>query len=148
MKNPDEQIERYQLARITDCTSQENQSLREQLAAVEHDRNNLLNQNVMLREALERFAPIDLRYKTVPETFAFDVLKARKALAATDDLDGLILCEREPRAAELMVRDGKTDWRRYNVYDDVKTAQWHADKVQGPPLLIEVVPLYRPRRPE
>ena len=42
---------------------------------------------VMLREALDRFALIDLRFETLPETFAFDVLGARKALADTADLE-------------------------------------------------------------
>ena len=76
----------------TDCTSQENQSLREQLAAVEHDRDNLLNQVVMLREAIDR----------QPYTMDKQVCEA---LAATSDLDRYILCERESVAALERQRD-------------------------------------------
>ena len=87
------------------------ESLRELLAqaeinfALEHDDKLELEQQlatsqkreVMLREALERFALIDLRFETLPETFAFDVLGARKALTATEaDLGGLILCDGKP----------------------------------------------------
>ena len=90
---------------------EEIESLRELLAqaeinfALEHDDKVELEQQlaasqkreVMLREALDRFALIDLRFETLPETFAFDVLGARKALTATEaDLGGLILCEKEP----------------------------------------------------
>ena len=61
---------------------------------------------LLLRGALERFALIDLRFETLPETFAFDVLGARKALAATDDLSQYILCEKEPVGYGLFDGDG------------------------------------------
>ena len=81
---------------VPDCADMI-EMLADQLAAIEHDRDNLLNQVVMLRGALERFALIDLRFETLPETFAFDVLGARKALTATEaDLGGLILCDGKP----------------------------------------------------
>ena len=130
---PREELERQIMSSLVPKNEREHwacreiESLREQLAAVEHDRDNLLNQNVMLREALDRFAPIDLRYKTLPETFAFDVLKARKALAATDDLDGYILCEKEPIA-----------WESPDLYPQIVDHQRRSTDA----------PLYRPRRPE
>ena len=75
------------IRRVDECIA-----LRQQLAASQV-------REVMLREALDRFALIDLRFETLPETFAFDVLGARKALAATEaDLGRYILCEKEPVA--------------------------------------------------
>ena len=100
----------HDIALFTSNQKKEIESLRDQFAqaeinfALEHDDKVELEQQlaasqkreVMLREALDRFALIDLRFETLPETFAFDVLGARKALTATEaDLDGVILCERK-----------------------------------------------------
>ena len=76
-------------------------------------------------------------------TYCDEYAPALKALAATEaDFADLILCKREPVAAQLMVRFEHTGWKRYNVYDDLKTANWHAAQCEGDPLLIRVIPLY------
>ena len=106
----------------------ETESLRQQLA-------NREKQIVMLRDELLRVKGICLREVGIG-------IVNEVVLADTSDLDQFILCKREPVAAQLMVRFEHTGWKRYNVYDDLETANWHAAQCEGDPLLLMVDPLY------
>ena len=93
---------------------QENQSLRQQLAAVEHDRDNLLNQNVMLRKAIEKYLLESDHHSDSHVQFYAEMLEA---LAYTEaELGGLILCEREPHyLVEDVTENGKNVFNAYRA---------------------------------
>lgn len=59
-----------------------------------------------------------------------------------------------PLAWELLVRDQRTDWKRYNLYETEKAATNAMERTKGEPLQLKVRPLYalewvsvRDRRP-
>ena len=48
----------------------------------------------------------------------------------------------EPVAWRVMVRDSKTEWRQYALYETEKAAQNTVKKVEGAPLQVRAEPLY------
>ena len=131
---------------VPDCADMI-EMLADQLAAIEHDRDNLLNQVVMLRGALDRIEA----WREHTLEFAVDHGSngvrdyyrqiAHTALAATNDLDHLILCEREP--VGYLFQNEETG---LTMSVDVQQVEWGFEKKN--PRLINCGPLYRPRRPE
>ena len=96
---------------VPDCADMI-EMLADQLAAIEHDRDNLLNQVVMLREALEFYASPD----TAADWEQDHGQTAQAALAATSDLDRLILCEKEPHyLVEDVTENGKNVFNAYRA---------------------------------
>lgn len=47
-----------------------------------------------------------------------------------------------PLAWELLVRDDRTDWKRYNIHETEGSAQRALERVSGEPLQAKVRPLY------
>ena len=56
---------------------------------------------------------------------------------STDGLGGMT-----PLAWELLVRDQRTDWRRYSIYETEKAAINTMERAKGEPLQLKVRPLY------
>ena len=53
----------------------------------------------------------------------------------------------EPVAWRVMVRDSKTEWRQYALYETEKAAQSTVKKVEGDPLQVMAQPLYAAPQP-
>ena len=47
-----------------------------------------------------------------------------------------------PLAWELLVRDDRTDWNRYNIHETERSAQKALERVSGEPLQVRIRPLY------
>jgi predicted nuclease with TOPRIM domain len=76
-------------------------SINEDLSAMEDQLSDHIKRDVMLRDALQQLHDNIAEYARINHLGGFDnqdMRMARKALADTADLDGLILCEKEPVA--------------------------------------------------
>ena len=115
--------------------------LREQLAKRE-------KQNVMLRDRL--FLLTDYaeesdrcKYGTLSTRLVLDI--AQKALDATADLAGLILCDAEPVAWSTFDGEGGYNYRSYIDNEDYQDK--YRKRNQSPTYLNWVEPLYKARKP-
>lgn len=68
-----------------------------------------------------------------------DVIAELEALSAAKAV--------EPVAWRVMVRDSKTEWRQYALYETEKAAQSTVKKVKGDPLQVVAQPLYSNPQP-
>ena len=115
------------------------ESLRQQLA--ERDK-----QVVMLREVIER--NIERMHFAEPWSAAeSDIEFSREALAATADLDGMIVCYAEPVAWQTFDGEGGYDYRSYEDNEDYRDDYIKRNSSQK---FYEnwVIPLYRAWEPK
>lgn len=69
-------------------------------------------------------------------------MSEQKDLNEADCGGASVLGGMTPAAWELLVRDSKTGWQRYNLYETEQAANKAVDRMKGEPLLLKVRPLY------
>jgi len=123
-------------------------TMRDSVWELSKDREQLREQNVLLRDRL--FLLTDYaeesdrcKYGTLSTRLVLDI--AQKALDATADLAGLILCDAEPVAWSTFDGEGGYNYRSYIDNEDYQDK--YRKRNQSPTYLNWVEPLYKARKP-